>query len=419
MKILWFCMTPALATEKMTGKLGIGNGWVSSLQYHLTKRTDIELGLVFPWKTNIVEQFELDKTTYFAFPQFQRNKFQWFIAKHRHLIEPDNMVETYLEIIENFKPDVIHIFGSEKNYGLIIPKIQIPTLIWIQGNLTVYTHMWFNGFSKRELIKYMPRKSYWNGVSHLHKYYKAVKTAKKEAEIFKSCNHFLGRTQWDKRITSILSPNANYYHCDEILRHEFYNIQWKPNRNHEKIILFSTIQNNLYKGMEMIFGCCELLIPILGDKFEWRIAGISSKHDLLIISEKKFKKKASELNISPLGRIPSPELIQQLLSADIFVHPSHIDNSPNSVCEAMIIGMPVISTNTGGVPDLLNNRKEGLLVQPGDIYAMTGAILELIKDKEIAIAYGQNARKTALKRHDPNTIVDDLVNISKALAASS
>lgn len=73
----------------------------------------------------------------------------------------------------------------------------------------------------------------------------------------------------------------------------------------------------------------------------------------------------------------------------IFIHPSHIDNSPNGLCEAMLLGMPIIAIYAGGIPSLLVNRREGLLVQDGDPYAMAGAIIELLKDAGLAKGFGK------------------------------
>ena len=108
-----------------------------------------------------------------------------------------------------------------------------------------------------------------------------------------------------------------------------------------------------------------------------------------------------------------------MLEADIYVMPSHIENSPNSLCEAMIIGMPCITTLAGGTPSLLKDKEEGLVIQDGDPWSMAGAILELHHNPEIAFTYGRNARKRALKRHDPDKIVDELLDIYREIVNNS
>ena len=121
--------------------------------------------------------------------------------------------------------------------------------------------------------------------------------------------------------------------------------------------------------------------------------------------------KFNQINIQLLGPLQEKELVNELLEADVFIHPSHIDNSPNSVCEAMILGMPVIATFAGGIPSIVENKKEGLLVQDGDPYALAGAIRELKENRDYANQLGSNARAKALTRHNPKRIITNLMNI--------
>jgi len=111
------------------------------------------------------------------------------------------------------------------------------------------------------------------------------------------------------------------------------------------------------------------------------------------------------------GKVNSQDLIKMELEADLFVHPSHIENSSNSICEAMMLGMPVIATFTGGTGSLLEDKKEGILIQDGDSFSMAGAIIELINKPSWAAVLGQNARIRAMERHNPIEIVNNLFSI--------
>jgi glycosyltransferase involved in cell wall biosynthesis len=91
--------------------------------------------------------------------------------------------------------------------------------------------------------------------------------------------------------------------------------------------------------------------------------------------------------------------------------PSHIENSPNNLCEAMILGMPCIATFVGGTGSLLNDGHEGILIQDGDPWSMAGAIVELKEEFDRAISMGEHARKRALIRHDKDRIASELQGI--------
>jgi glycosyltransferase involved in cell wall biosynthesis len=66
---------------------------------------------------------------------------------------------------------------------------------------------------------------------------------------------------------------------------------------------------------------------------------------------------------------------------DIFINTTNFDNTPVSVMEAMALGLPVVSTNVGGIPYLIENKKDGLLVEKNDPQQMTEAIIDIIKGK--------------------------------------
>jgi glycosyltransferase involved in cell wall biosynthesis len=196
------------------------------------------------------------------------------------------------------------------------------------------------------------------------------------------------------------------------MRQSFYSNQWMPHQNKDCYTVISVIRNNIYKGLEniiesqMIF---DRYFPELN--IAWKVAGINEKDEIARLVKKKYKIIFEDLSVQFLGPLREKELVREMINADLFVHPSHIENSPNSMCEAMLIGMPIIATSVGGVSSLLTNKEEGVLLQDGDPYSMAGAILELIKNKDRAVEYGQNARRIALERHDPNKIVEQIVNI--------
>jgi len=100
--------------------------------------------------------------------------------------------------------------------------------------------------------------------------------------------------------------------------------------------------------------------------FEWRVAGISN-NDLIVKVVKKFLKSLyPKSNLILLGKLSELELINNLLNSNLYVMPSHIENSPNNLCEAMMLGMPCIATCVGGTASLINNNDDGVLIQDGD-----------------------------------------------------
>ena len=82
-----------------------------------------------------------------------------------------------------------------------------------------------------------------------------------------------------------------------------------------------------------------------------------------------------------------------LEQSDVFVFPSLHENLPNSIVEACKIGLPVISTNVGGIPEIIENEKEGLLVKPYNSEEIKNAINFLLANPKLIKEYGKNAKK--------------------------
>ena len=118
-------------------------------------------------------------------------------------------------------------------------------------------------------------------------------------------------------------------------------------------------------------------------------------------------------NIKFLGFVNSETISDLLCSVSMYVHTAYIENSPNSICEAQCLGVPIVSTNVGGISTLIRNGIDGILVPANDPWQMANAILELAKDNERKKKYSIEGQKIALKRHDTTNIYNQLVNCYK------
>lgn len=92
------------------------------------------------------------------------------------------------------------------------------------------------------------------------------------------------------------------------------------------------------------------------------------------------------------GKLTKPEWIALSNDYTIFINTTNFDNMPVSVIEAMALGLPVISTNVGGMPYLIDHEKDGILVAPNDVDAFVDAIKTIIHQPEKAIEMTQQAR---------------------------
>ncbi len=416
MKVLWFSNTPANAVEYL--KDGpFGGGWLKSLDKALQSEVELHVAFYYP---KLVDTFKYGNTTYH--PIYIQNwrlkalmKTLWGDYTDRHDL-PE-----YLKIIKRVNPDIVHIHGTENPFGCLISAIKIPVIVSIQGCMTVYYHKFMSGFTKSNL-----NKSRFNRIksirqlvrqkSFIREWKDYRRMMEREQRNLKDVRFVMGRTTWDERITSVLAPQSTYLHGDELLRSSFYERSWTYNHN-EKLIIHTTSSNSPFKGFETICETLSELNNILDNKVEWQVAGVDINDSIVKVTKARLKYRFPKSGLICLGNLNEDELVEKICNASIYVSPSHIENSPNSLCEAMMLGMPCIATCAGGTGSLLNDGMEGILVQDGDPWVMAGAILEIGRNAEFAKLLGRKARARALERHDKDRIISDLLNTYKEVLA--
>ncbi len=114
------------------------------------------------------------------------------------------------------------------------------------------------------------------------------------------------------------------------------------------------------------------------------------KDGSLVVSKKMAIDKA--LPVTFTGLLTKKEWIKQSSDFDVFINTTNFDNLPVSVIEAMALGFPVVSTNVGGLPFLITNNVDGILVKPDDVEAMVQVIEQICNDHYISEAMSKAAR---------------------------
>ena len=146
-----------------------------------------------------------------------------------------------------------------------------------------------------------------------------------------------------------------------------------------------------------------------GVNFEWLVAG--NMWELMKKTvERKERKKYECNNVRFLGYISPDEIVKLLSKSTIYAHTAYIENSPNSICEAQCLGVPIVSTNVGGISSLVEDGKDGILVPANDPWLMADSIISLTSDKRRMLELSKNSRKKALARHNTENIKNQLLS---------
>ena len=328
--------------------------------------------------------------------------------------QEDRCLKEIVTIIEEIQPDLVHIHGSERFYGRLKSEalVEAPTVVSIQGLTGTVAPCVWGGMSLLELLPYQRLYDAVRNFPLLRRKGKMLQAAKQERLTLQSVEGIIGRTDWDRAHAYAIAPVVPYYHVDEMMRDDFQAQMWaiettKPNQ------LFTTANLSLLKGIHILIEAIAIL-KIDRPDIVLNIAGGVPRGCEIRLFQQLIDQYGVKENIRLLGWLPSGEIIQHMLEARVFVYASLIENGCNSVSEAMLIGMPVVSTFTGGMTTTITHGQTGVLTPRGDAAVLAFEVGQLLGDERRCKSLGSAASYAAGIRHNPQTIVDGLLGCYKS-----
>ncbi|MGV7224311.1 MAG: glycosyltransferase family 4 protein [Nitrospinales bacterium] len=399
MNILHFINIPLSADQLASGGAGINHsgGWLATLIRNLEAATNHTFTCVAIGKTRNTKESIKDRI--------------------RSIVIPErNGLAICRDIVEKHKPDLVHIHGTERRYGLLSARglIKNPVVISLQGLLGPCSK-WQNFFGNASFsdiiqmhrwLDFVAKRGLWQS------YLKIRNNAKREHEIISGNRFFIGRTEWDSAYIHSVNPNACYYHGGELLRNEFWRKRWDIGKAQEHRIIL-TNASHPRKGTELLLDAVRILKPEYPG-IQVCIAGAISRRSGY---GRYMLKRIWDIKdtVIELGQLNAEEMSNAMVTSHLFVSPSFIENSSNAVCEAQLIGMPVIAAYTGGLPSIVENNQTGLFFQKGDAFMLARKIRQVFKSNELAVKLGENAQRAARRRHHPDLVVEDILSAYKSV----
>jgi glycosyltransferase involved in cell wall biosynthesis len=314
------------------------------------------------------------------------------------------------DVVNSFKPDIVHVHGVERFFALLGARnmVTTPMVVSLQGFLSECVPHYFGTMTSMDVARVDTALELVTRRGLLWSYCAYQVGAKDELEILRGCNHFLGRTAWDRAIVKRHNPNARYDNVGEILRDEFHAARWKFEACRKRSVLMASIGGPLRNVETVLDSLVQLRSK--GQRVELRLAGALPPNSGY---GRQVRIKVAKLSLASqvtfLGYLDPGSLAQEMCQANAFVSASFVENSPNSLCEAMAIGMPCIAPRTGGIPTLIDENVSGLLFDPRDSNALAVCLSRVFGEKERAEQMASEARKQAGARHNPDRVTGELL----------
>ena len=416
MKILWTVnLIPSEASQKLNINSVVLGGWVESMAQRLKNYPEVKLAIAC----------KTDKTNSF---DEEINGIRYFSIGYDSKTDLKTLEMTCEEIIDKFNPDIIQVEGTEFLHASAMLNVgnsrSIPTVVSLQGILNgQYQYQCGQLQIDDMMFSSSIRKIFTAWILHLRKTRWFKPRMKTEREVISRAKYLIGRTTWDRAHAYKLNPNAEYFTCNRILREPFYRYKWLINEIEKHSIY---VGNGYYalKGVQYVIEALPQLIREYPD-IKLYVAGVKPFEEN---DKRPFYKKGYGMYLEKLirdlgvqdhmvftGPLKAEQVAEKLSKVHAYVLCSAIENSPNTLGEAMCIGTPCVAAYVGGVSDMAVDGEDALFYRNDDPALLAWNIKRIFDNDELALKLSENGKKHARITHDAETNSKALYGIYKSI----
>lgn len=411
MKVLWVVNTIFPDAARELGLMpSVYGGWMYGLAADIANSENITLAVVTMHFADEAKSFAVNGIQYYLLPQRKK-------GLRRASNESD-----WKKLVDEFAPDIVHIHGTEFSHGMALMNTcpELKYVVSIQGLVSVYHRYFLAGMSTWDVLRNITLRDIIRRNTLFHSKHDFFKRGLVEKEYIRRATAIIGRTDWDRAHAQAINPKVAYHFCNESLRDEFYtNDKWSLDSCRRNSIFLSQATYPI-KGLHQVLKA----IAILKKEYPDILVEVAG-HDITNVDTLKDRIKRSgygsyigkmihqydlEKHIKFLGPLQAEEMKKAYLRAHIFICPSSIENSPNSLGEAQILGVPCIAAYTGGIPSMAKDAESCIFYRFEEVEMMTPIIKEIFNSDDLSKKLSIHGCTTANKRHDRNKNLDTIIS---------
>ena len=405
MKVLWITNIIFPAPSKALGiSVPVSGGWMmSSLEALKESLLDMEIAVATIYPGKNFKTLKVDGVSYYLLPSSEP------ATIYDKTLEP-----LWQQVRDDFRPDVTHIHGTEYPYGLAYIRAcgAEKVCISIQGMVSVIARYYYAGMSVGDILKNITFRDLLKRDTIFRQKNNFEKRGEIEHEYIRSVSHIIGRTSWDRAHVWAINPDIDYHFCNETLRSSFYNHKWESDKCVKHSIFLSQASYPI-KGLHKVLQAMPIIlrhypdarVSIAGnnitDKPFYRISGYG-KYIRSLIRKYNLQEK-----VNFLGNLSEARMCEEYLKANVFICPSSIENSPNSLGEAQLLGVPHIASYVGGVMDMMVDAEDNMY-RFEEVEMLAEKVCKIFEE-------GMTSENDATKRHDRLINASCLVDIYRSI----
>jgi glycosyltransferase involved in cell wall biosynthesis len=409
MRVLW--LSPVSLTERDEG----GGTWLRAISPHLLRSGQITLGIIAAATVSQTIRQDYGEVSQWIVPGINHSNSNHLPSKRT--------VEDIVKAADEFRPDIVHVWGTEYFWGLLTARklLPYPSLLEIQGLKGPCSRVFAGGLSFREILACIGIREVLRRSTILQVKNRFAGWAKFENEIIAKHSNITTQSPWVEAWIRSINPSCSLYHTELVLRDAFYESdRWKPSGN--CTIFTSSAASAPFKGLHDAVRA----VAILRDRIPTVKLRIAGGHQRKGIRQDGYVRWVNRIikrydlskNVDWLGPLSAIEMAQELRDSAVALMPSHCETYSVAFAEAMQIGVPLVTSFTGGTAWLAKDEESALFYPAGDEVMCAHQLWRILDDPELAERLSKKGREVADSRNDPEKIVLNQLSIYRRILDS-
>ena len=340
-------------------------------------------------------------------------------------------VAVWTQLLATEKPDVIHIWGTEFKPGLaalIAAEGSIPSIIYIQGILDAIARYYEAGMTRREILKNVTFRDIIKRDNIIQQKKSLERRAAGEREMLLRCHAVISENIWCDSHIKALASEVRIFRMPLPLGKAFRAGTWRQEQT-EPYSLICNATGFTYKGLHIIMRA----VKILKQKYpqiklyipgEFHHSKASLQWKLRRSGYTKFiEGLAEELEIAGnlvwLGYTDQQTLADTMRTKQVFILGSSVENHSSSLKEAMLLGMPCVASDVGGIAAYLRHGENGMLYRVEDYELLAEYVCKYFEDEEFCRRISERATADIARLSGASEAVSPVLDIYKTLISES
>jgi glycosyltransferase involved in cell wall biosynthesis len=336
-------------------------------------------------------------------------------------------IQAWKSILNDSKPDIIHLWGSESSVAFDITKANdthIPMVIFVQGAVGIHS-LYYAGDIIKEPLKCHTLEWFYQSLivkikqQYLQKQYSLEKTIVDASEGIITDNDF------SKLYFKSEKEDAHFYDMPLPINEAFKNASWDIQKI-DRHTIFTVFGSDPNKGLHQLLKAIIIVKRIYPDvrivfpgPYSISISPKKQKHNMSLFemwAYKFIRQNNLQNNVCFIGKLNPFQMASELAKCNVFVSPSCMEVHAGSVRESMFVGAPTITTDCGSVLEFAKNKENALIYRYKEYQILAEDILSVFENDSLACKLGFNAKKDIVKFYSSFANSQSLADVYTDLA---